>query len=170
MGTGQTNLPFAGPLLDAVRLFEELQIQYALVGGVAAMYYGRLRLTEDLEFVADPGHMDVRAVNSGVMTKNHFDPSCTWKLCHDSGLEMDILKDEHAAEIIARSRNVELQGHTIRIAEPHDLVAMKLRAGRLQDDYDISQITQNLAIDDKTIQDRVTPQQFQHFLDVKKRK
>ena len=35
------------PLQDAVALFEELGIAYAVVGGIAAMVYGRARWTED---------------------------------------------------------------------------------------------------------------------------
>src|SRR5687768_7064405 len=95
MASSSTPLPYAGPLLDAVGLFERLGIPYALVGGVAAMYYGRARFTEDLDFVAATGHMNVLAASPDVMREFHFDPACTWKLYHDSGLEIDIWKDEH---------------------------------------------------------------------------
>jgi hypothetical protein len=167
MGKSKPPLPYLRPLLDAIALFEELQVGYALIGGVAAMYYGQPRVTEDLDFVAAPGHMDVLAANPDFMKKHRFDPSCTWKLYHDSGVEVDIWKDEFADEILSRARTVEIQGHQIRIAEPHDLIAMKLRAGRPQDNYDITEIVQGATIDDSVVRQRVTPEQYEHYLRVK---
>jgi hypothetical protein len=57
----------------------------------------------------------------------------------------------------------------VRIAEPQDLIAMKLRAGRLQDDYDISEILRGQAIDEAAVQSRVTLQQFAHFNEIRRR-
>ena len=168
MGKSQQPLPYLRPLLDAIALFDELTLEYALIGGVAAMYYGQPRVTEDLDFVVAPGHMDVLAANPAVMQKHRFDPSSTWKLYHDSGVEVDIWKDEFAAEIISRGQDVEVEGRRIRIAEPHDLIAMKLRAGRPQDNYDITEIVQGATIDDSVVRQRVTPEQYEHYLQVKK--
>jgi hypothetical protein len=165
----ETSVPYAGPLLDAVALFERLGIGYALVGGVAAMYYGRARFTEDLDFVAATGHMDLLAANPAAMREHHFDPGCTWKLYHETGVDVDIWKDEHADAIIARAREVKLAGRLVKIAEPHDLIAMKLRAGRLQDDYDISEIIRGTAIDESIIQSITVPKEFAHYLQVKAR-
>src|SRR5580704_11827516 len=67
----ESQVPYAQPLLDAVSLFEELGIGYALVGGIAAMYYGRARFTEDVNFVAVAGHMQVLAAHRAEMEKHH---------------------------------------------------------------------------------------------------
>jgi hypothetical protein len=162
-------VPYVQPLLDTIDLFERLQIPYALIGGVAAMYYGRARFTDDLDFVAVTGHMDVLARNSRAMQDCHFDPACTFKLSHDSGVEIDLRKDEHADEIIARAVEANLAGRKIRIADPHDLIAMKLRAGRIQDDYDISEIVLATPIDEPRVAQVVTPPQFQHLEAIKRR-
>jgi hypothetical protein len=162
-------IPYAGPLLDAVSLFEGLKIGYALVGGVAAMYYGRARFTEDLDFVAASGHMRVLEQNPGAMKSCHFDPASTWKLYHESGLEIDLWKDEHADEIVARAQAVPLAGHLVKIAAPVDLVAMKLRAGRIQDDYDISEIVRAMSLDEEILRSHVTQAQFEHFLSIRQR-
>ncbi len=136
-------VPYAQPLLDAVNLFEALNLGYALIGGVASMYYGRSRFTEDVDFVVN-----------GI---------CVLPMAR-------VWKDEHAAEIISRAMAAELAGRFIRVIEPHDLIAMKLRTARLIDDYDISQIVLNTAIDESRLSSMVTPEQFQHFVDIKKRK
>src|SRR5580700_1106261 len=103
-------IPYAQPLIDAVLLFEELGIGYALVGGIAAMYYGRARFTEDVDFVAVTGHMAVFAAHPAEMEKHHFDPTCTYKLYHQSGVHVDLWKDEHADQIVTSSHAVELAG------------------------------------------------------------
>ncbi len=162
-------VPYAQPLLDAVSLFDELNIGYALIGGVAAMYYGRARFTEDVDFVAAAGHMDVLAANGDTMEKYHFARDCTHKLYHQSGVAVDVWKDEHAAEVIGNAQAVQLAGRSIRIVDPHDLIAMKLRARRLKDDYDISEILSTTPIDEQRLRTLVTPEQFSQFEQIKKR-
>src|SRR3954464_3932217 len=93
-GEPGTSFPYSQPLLDAVHLFERLSIGYALVGGVAAMYYGRARFTEDVDFVATTGHREVLGQNLQVMEQLHFAPTSTWKLYHESGVQIEIWKDE----------------------------------------------------------------------------
>ncbi len=156
-------------MLDAVELFDALKIPYALIGGIAAMVYGRSRFTEDVDFVAAASHQEILAANHDIMRKHHFDPIATWKLYHDSGIEIDIWKDEFSADIAARSATIQFHDRPLRIAEVHDLIAMKLRANRPQDDYDISEILRKGMIDETVLQQRITADQYQHFLDVKKR-
>jgi hypothetical protein len=90
-------------------------------------------------------------------------------LYHDSGVEIDIWKDEHSDAIVARARDADLAGRRVRVADPHDLIAMKLRARRLQDDYDVSEILRHTPIDDMTVEARVSPDEFAHYLAIKKR-
>lgn len=169
MSTNETSVPYFDALADAVGLFDELKIGYALIGGVAAMFYGRARFTEDLDFVAVTGHANVLEQNSKVMRKFHFDPACTWKLYHESGVDIDIWKDKFSDEIAERAVGVNLNGQTVHIVELHDLIAMKLRAGRLQDDYDISEAIKASKIDDEIVRNRVSQEQFQHYLEIKRR-
>jgi hypothetical protein len=168
-GKTESWVPYAQPLIDAVSLFEELNIGYALIGGIAAMYYGRARFTEDVDFIAVAGHENSFAAHPTVMENHHFDPTCTYKLYHQSGVQIDLWKDEHANEIIKNAKEVELAGRKIRIADPHDLIAMKLRARRLKDDYDISQILLSTPINETHLQSLITPEQFAQFIDIKNR-
>jgi len=160
---------FAQGLIDAVELFETLNIGYALIGGIAAMVYGRARFTEDVDFVAADGHAALLEANADTMKAHHFDPSCTWKLYHDSGLEIDLWKDDHADGIIDRAGEVELAGRAIRIADPHDLIAMKLRADRPQDDYDISEMLKRGGVDETRVRELVTADQFDKFKQIRSR-
>lgn len=166
----EASVPYAQPLLDVLSLFEELSIRYALIGGIAAMYYGRARFTEDIDFVAATGHQDVLAAHPREMKKYRFDPTCSYKLYHESGMQIDLWKDEHSDEIIERAMEAQLAGRAVKVIDPHDLIAMKLRAGRLKDDYDISQILSRQEIDENRLRNLVTPAEFAQFNAIKLRR
>ena len=160
---------YAQPLLDAVGLFEESGVGYALVDGIAAMYYGRSRCTEDVDFVAVTGHMELFAAHPAEMEKYHFDPTCTYKLYHQSGVQVDLWKDQHADRIVANAHAVELAGRSVQMVDLLDLIAMKLRARRLKDDCDISQIVQTNTVDEDQLRAMVTAEEFEWFSGIKKR-
>ena len=159
----------ADALLDAVALFRELKIDYALIGGLAAMVHGRSRYTEDVDFVAQPGHEQVLAQHPEAMRKHGFDPGCTWKLYHRSGIDVDLWKDQHAGDIVRRAVRRKLGRRFARVAEPHDLIAMKLRADRPQDDYDIAEIIQAQRLDEDRLRALVSAAQFRRFQQLAKR-
>ena len=156
-------------LLDAVSLFRELKIGYALIGGLAAMVHGRSRYTEDVDFVAQPDHADTLAAHPDAMKRHGFDPASTWKLYHRSGIDIDLWKDEHAADIVRRAVRRKLGDRFVKVAEAHDLIAMKLRADRPQDDYDIAQILESQPIDDATLKSLITAAQLRRFKAIRQR-
>lgn len=162
-------VPYSQPLLDAVSLFDELGIGYALIGGIASMYYGRARFTEDVDFVAVTGRMERFSANPQAMERFHFSPDCVHKLHHQSGISVDIWKDEFADQIVERSLRVPLAGRMVQMIEPHDLIAMKLRAGRLKDDYDISQILASTRIDEQRLAELLNSEQIDRLNQIKMR-
>ena len=153
-------------LLDAVGLFQTLDIGYALVGGLAAMVYGKSRFTEDVDFVARVGHMDILEANAKAMRDYGFDPTCTWKLYHHSGVAIDLWKDEFADEIVQRAQPIQLANEQVRVACPEDLIAMKLRADRPQDEYDISEILKARAIDQPRLDRLINRHQAKRFAEI----
>jgi hypothetical protein len=163
------NADLTAALQDAVNLFEQLDIRYAMIGGLAAMLYGTQRHTQDVDFIAASNHEAILAANAQVMQEHHFDPECTWKLYHDSGATIDLWKDQRADEIISRARATELDGRPIMVADPHDLIAMKLRADRPQDDYDISEIVQHTTIDDDLVRQQTDDEQYARYEAIKRR-
>jgi len=156
-----------GPMQDAIKLFTTLKIPYALIGGIAAMIYGHARFSEDINFVAVANHQAILAANPDVMRACNFDASCTWKLYHSSGI--DIWKDEHSDAIAARAKTIRFGNQDVRIADVHDLIAMKLRANRARDDGDIVEILKHTPIDETLLQSRITPEQFIHYQAIKVR-
>lgn len=168
MGHDDAASDLTKPLLDAVSLFDALRIRYALVDGLAAMYYGRARFTEDVDFIAQSGHEQVLAAHADVMRQLHFDPGCTWKLYHQNG-EIDIWKDAAVDEMLNRAKPVMLAGRQVMMIEVHDLVAMKLRARRPQDDYDIAEILPRQPLDDALVRRRTDDEAYAHYQQLKRR-
>lgn len=160
---------FLQPLVDAAELFTRLGIPYALVGGIAAMVYGRARFTDDIDFVVASNHESILAAHQDVVRACHFDSAGAGEPSHASGITLDIWKHPHADQIAARARDIQLAGRTLRIADVHDLIAMKLRAGRFQDDYDISEIVRQTPVDDQTLQTLIPPDEFKRFIAIRHR-
>lgn len=169
MGDDAQQSDLTRAMLDAAALFEFLGIRFALIGGLAAMYYGRSRFTEDADFIAASGFEKMLEANPDKMRRHHFDASCTWKLYHDSGLEIDIWKDRFVDDMLTRALPVTLAGRSIPMVEVHDLIAMKLRADRPQDDYDVSEIIKRIQVDDDRIKAMVNTEQFEHYQRIQRR-
>jgi len=165
--TASLHSPLEKPLQDAIRLFTTLNIPYALIGGIAAMIYGHARFSEDIDFVAVANHQEILAASPDVMRACNFDASCTWKLYHSSGIDIDIWKDEHSDAIAARAKIIHFGDQEVRIAEVHDLIATKLRANRPRDIDDITGILKHTPIDETLLQSRVTSEQFAHYQSIK---
>jgi hypothetical protein len=70
---------------------------------------------------------------------------------------------------VSRSIPIELAGRGVQIADPHDLIAMKLRAHRLKDDYDIAQIAGATRIDRVKLETLVTGEEMAVFHEIMKR-
>ncbi len=79
------------------------------------MYYGRARFTEDVDFVAVAGHMEILSNHPAQMEKHHFAPDCVYKLYHKSGIQVDLRKDDYADQIVRNAIEVELVGRLIRM-------------------------------------------------------
>ncbi|MEM1099338.1 MAG: hypothetical protein AAGH92_11185 [Planctomycetota bacterium] len=77
--------------------------------------------------------------------------------------------DKHAAGIVDRAVRRKLGDRFVKVAEPHDLIAMKLRADRPQDDYDIAEILKAQAIEETKLAALTTATQFRRFQKIARR-
>lgn len=169
MGDSPSPLALNEALLDAVSLFEYLGMRYALVGGLAAMYYGRARFTDDVDFVSDLMFEHTLRTHPDEMRNFNFDPTCAFKLYHKSGIAIALLFDEFAHGIPERAVDTPLAGRTVKVADVNDLVAMKLRAARPQDDYDVSEMIKRGVIDETRVRALVNAEEFTHHESVNAR-
>ena len=155
--------------LDFQTIFKELNslgIDYLVVGGLAVNFHGVPRMTYDIDLMVHLEQKNVLKLVSkltqwGYKPKIPIDPRDladetkrnSW--VHDKGMkalnfysetlpigEIDILIDSPIPyeELRSRAIRVELQDEKIPTVSIHDLIELKLRAGRKQDLADVEHL------------------------------
>jgi uncharacterized nucleotidyltransferase DUF6036 len=149
--------------LDAQRILEELtrhEVDYVLVGGLAAQTHGNTRMTNDVDLIPapDPRNLDrladaLRALDARVLSPGHEEleidakmlPRATiWQLATPHG-DIDVLHDAPGAapypELRERALVISLDAARIPVAGRDDLIRMKLARGRPIDRADVAALT-----------------------------
>jgi Nucleotidyltransferase of unknown function (DUF6036) len=149
--------------LDAQRILEELtrrEVDYVLVGGMAAQTHGNTRMTNDVDLIPapDPQNLDrlasaLRALDARVLNPGHEDlevdakmlPRATiWQLATPHG-DIDVLHDAPGAapypELRERALVISLDEARVPVAGRDDLIRMKLARGRPIDRADVAALT-----------------------------
>lgn len=154
--------------LDAQRILEELtrhDVDYVLVGGLAAQTHGNTRMTNDVDLIPapDPRNLNrladaLRALEARVLNPGHEDleidarmlPRATiWQLATPHG-DIDILHDAPGAapypELRERALVISLDSARVPVAGRDDLIRMKLARGRPIDQADVAALTDPEAV------------------------
>jgi len=151
-------------LIKVVDRINQINIPYMLTGGLAAIFYGKPRLTHDFDLVVeiDADHIP-KLMNS---FKNEFfvskeaiqkaiDKCSMFNLIHfDSGIKVDfwlIKDDEFDKQRFKRRQKHSYSGREIVFSSPEDMILIKLvwfKDSRIQkhleDAVGIAEIQQNL--------------------------
>ena len=151
-----------GPL-DPQRIFEELarhEVDFVLVGGLAAQTHGGTRMTNDVDVIPEPepGNLDrlaaaLRALDARVLNPGHEDleidaamlPRATiWQFATRHG-DIDVLHEAPGAapypELRERALVIALDDTRVPVAGRDDLIRMKLARGRPTDRADVAALT-----------------------------
>ena len=140
-------------LLEQVTdLLNESDIPHCLIGAAAMAANGVARSTLDLDLLAT----DTRTLNDSFWTPlgqagaevqvrqgDHDDPLAgVVRISADTERTIDLILGRYSwqGRIIDRARPLAIQGVQISVAEPADLVLLKLYAAGPQDRWDIQQI------------------------------
>ncbi len=149
--------------LDAQRIFAALSehdVNYVLVGGLAAQTHGNTRMTNDVDVIPapDPGNLErlagaLRALDARVLNPGHEDlevdakmlPRATiWQFATPHG-DVDVLHDAPGsapyAELRGRALVISLDEARVPVAGRDDLIRMKLARGRPIDRADVAALT-----------------------------
>ncbi|MCH2205162.1 MAG: nucleotidyltransferase family protein [Lentisphaerales bacterium] len=138
---------------EILSLFEEGDISYAVIGGLAVNIYTQVRATKDLDFLIHEGDL-VKAVSVaeslGYTRKENTIPFPSsglellrlLKKVDDDFVVLDFLiaKSEEMKTYLRNSQRVEMSFGFVRVIEKRDLIAMKKLAGRPQDLVDIKNL------------------------------
>jgi len=149
--------------LDPQRIFEELarhEVDFVLVGGLAAQTHGNTRMTNDVDVIPepDPGNLArlaaaLRALDASVLNPGHEEieidaamlpPTTIWQFATPHG-DIDVLHDAPGAapyaELRERALVIALDGTPVPVADRDDLIRMKLSRGRPIDRADVAALT-----------------------------
>lgn len=149
--------------LDAQRILEELtrhEVDYVLVGGLAAQTHGSTRMTNDVDVIPAPerGNLErlaeaLRALDARVLNPGHealdidakMLPRATiWQFATPHG-DIDVLHDAPGAapypELRERALVISLDAARVPVAGRDDLIRMKLARGRPIDRADVAALT-----------------------------
>jgi hypothetical protein len=138
-------------LAEVARLLAERGTPFALIGAGALAVHGVSRATQDLDLlVADPACLDLtyweRARSAGLAVSirkgDADDPllGVVSVVAGDAPLDVVVVRHAWQAAIPRRSQPVEIEGVTVPVARPGDLILLKLYAGGPQDAWDIVQL------------------------------
>jgi hypothetical protein len=154
----------APALVEFQRLFTDcrtklqLNLQFALIGGLAVSTWGVVRATQDIDFIADCDPSPIsNAVTREALTKILQASNCRveWRvgdyddpiplLLHlemspkFSNVGVDVLwaHKNWQREAVHRAISVDVEGTAISVLHPEDLILMKLDAGGPQDITDV---------------------------------
>ncbi|OGI41479.1 MAG: hypothetical protein A2140_05615 [Candidatus Muproteobacteria bacterium RBG_16_62_13] len=148
------------------QLLNEAKVRYVVVGGVATILHGYVRLTADVDLVidlqAEEVQKTIRALSSrGFKPRAPVDPMLfadvaqrtrwieekgmeVFSLYHadDPGLTVDLFARHPVPfeSLWARSVPMNLGGIEVRVCSIDDLIEMKRRSGRQKDLADIEQL------------------------------
>jgi hypothetical protein len=149
--------------LDAQRILEELarhEVDFVLVGGMAAQTHGNTRMTNVVDVIPKPNPENLarlaealRALGARVLNPGHEDleidtamlpRATTWQFATPHG-DIDILHEAPGAapynQLRERALVITLEGLQIPVAGKDDLIRMKLARGRPVDHADIAALT-----------------------------
>ena len=152
----------AEPML---RVLAEHRVDFVIIGGFALAAHGVIRATKDIDVMPDPRPENIgrlatalRALNAEVMLAVDFDPSELGLSPDEDGLSLggnwvlrtrlgrlDIMQDVAGAKSYDALRSAAVERDVPRagsfwFAGLDDLIAMKVAAGRPQDELDITSL------------------------------
>lgn len=149
---GEDNLRKALSL--TVKVFRESRVAYALVGAWALAVWGRVRATQDLDFlvlVDGPGleRLAARMVRSGMaidegwLEINPMLRGSQLRLRSD-GISVDLMRprDAQDEQALRRRRKRRLEGRYYWFPAPEDLILQKIKAGRPRDFEDVVSVVE----------------------------
>lgn len=166
MDTGDTSLEhnwsFPSDLLSflaaAQAVLAKASIPHCLIGAAALGAWGRPRATRDLDllvlvdeesrarFIAQLSLSDIRVnqrwLDANPMAKERV-TRFTAPSCPDYPLDIIYAADLHERETLARAQTVLLQGLSLTVVSPEDLILLKLKASRPTDFDDVIGIVKN---------------------------
>ena len=128
--------------LSVIQKFEKENIPYMVVGSIASMMYGEVRLTHDMDMVIDILPVDIKKIETLFPLSEFYCPPLEVLksemasrgqfnlIHHQTGLKIDVVirkATAHAVEEFGRrSKKLFWQDAEVYVASPEDVILKKL--------------------------------------------
>lgn len=141
-------------LRRSVECFRKNRIPYALIGAWALAVWGRVRATQDVDFLVLVDEVNLerlgnRMVNVGMeidqiwLDSNPMLHGSVLRLqAEDVAVDLLRSRDAHDRQALRRRRKKLLEGRYYWFVSPEDLILQKLKAGRLHDFDDVMTVVE----------------------------
>ncbi len=129
-------------LFEVISLFEEEEINYCLIGGLAVMLYGGRANTIDMDFYVLVNDLEeVKKLFRRKKIPAQYAGEHQIKARH-KGIPIGILWADYylGANVVQRAKRKKLGKKKIKIATPEDLIILKTLADRSIDRRDIEEL------------------------------
>lgn len=135
-----------------------LSIPHCVIGAVALGAWGRMRATQDLDFLVliDDSNRDeliTRLSSSGITANQQWaaaNPMAKSRVTRFAAhghplypLDIIYVSDQHEREVVNRAQKTTLFGVSFRVVSAEDLMLLKLKAGRPTDFDDVISVVKN---------------------------
>jgi hypothetical protein len=145
-------------LLDFIDVFNELELSYAIMGGMAVRAHSIPRPTWDVDLliavereslakvftaVEERGYTVPDAYRGGWVDRVADMPLVKFRVyLEGGGVDVDVFlaEDEYQQELLLRSRPTETDVGRLNVVTPEDLVLLKLLASRPRDLIDVADL------------------------------
>lgn len=150
--------PLIATLRDFLRILDERNLEYALMGGFAVRTYGIPRPTFDVDFtigtpreeldtfyqaLEESGYTVPEQYRAGWVAQIAGMPLVKFKLYIGSdSIDVDVFlaESDYQKELLKRRRKAEIDNLTAWLVTPEDLVLLKLIANRPRDLVDVADV------------------------------
>jgi hypothetical protein len=162
------NNPLVQALKELCLFFNNIAMEYMLVGGLAVGIWSRPRATVDIDFLVSIKMDDFDVLRQRLQESDRFifihDKPMTFRrisllratLKSNTDISVDFLfaDDDFKNEALKRKEAIQMADFSVNIATPEDLIILKLLSGRREDSIDAEKIfeTQREDLDMKYIQ------------------
>ncbi|MFX1251801.1 MAG: nucleotidyltransferase domain-containing protein [Promethearchaeota archaeon] len=134
-------------LLDVTKYLTDQEVPYAIIGGFAAIVWGRARTTFDIDIIVDQNQLNIKNfvefLNSKGLMTSVYDIKAAFNehshstiLLRDEPLYRIDLKGAYTQdewETIETAKPVTYSGQVIHFGSPESLIAFKLKYGSERD-------------------------------------
>lgn len=135
-------------LADLLRLLNEKQVDYAIIGAHACAAHGHVRATQDIDILIDPSPKNISRLKDALEKFGYNTTDATIEdfqkfkiLFRQYWLDLDVhpfAKGISAQEALRNKISAKCEGVTTYFVSLDDLIAMKKAAGRPKDLEDLT--------------------------------